>query len=245
MSISLGLLPLALAVNLTMRLVMGKDKFEAWINSLQIRFPTNFESETELVSTVKKAGYDAEKWGGCIKTHLGGKNDFFLWEIFEDKWVAVFTKYDPEEKISSFIKDLETKSGKKIFILGEEAKEQYISSKQIFPTDFRDGKILIQTLADQSLNFNYLNEKHITCYIGPVKLNFHQEGDAPFTLEVEGADDLNAIFRQFLLIDEDYKRYVQSFTYENLKEKISESNFQIESEEVLDDNSIVIRLVVS
>ncbi|WML33263.1 hypothetical protein [Clostridium sp. OS1-26] len=72
MSISLALIPLALVV----RGVMGKKRFEEMVESLQVKVKTNFKDEKELVSTVRKAGFDAVQWGDSIKTHINGEKNF-------------------------------------------------------------------------------------------------------------------------------------------------------------------------
>ena len=59
MSICLLAIPVALA----MRVVMGEKKFDAWIESNTVRFATNFQSDADLVRTVKQAGFDADPWG--------------------------------------------------------------------------------------------------------------------------------------------------------------------------------------
>ncbi len=247
MSIAIVLLPVALAMApalLAARLVMGKDKFAAWLESLQVKIPTYFENETDLISTVKKAGYDAEKWGGSIKTHIKGDQNFFFWNLIDGKWVAVFSKSDSKDMIIAFIKDLETKSGRKLFVVNEETKKIAVIPTRTFPTNFRDGELLKKTLADHGLNPKQQNTGNIVCNVGPVTLHFRQEDGSPFSVEIKGAQDMAAIFTQLFSVDEDYKRYVQSSTYEKLKKRAVEKNLTIESEEVLEDNSIVLTLLV-
>ena len=84
MSVSLALLPVALAL----RVVMGKENFEAWVASQQERAETDITSEFELARLLKQAGYDAVKFGALVKTHLDGERAFFFWEFIDGKWVA-------------------------------------------------------------------------------------------------------------------------------------------------------------
>jgi hypothetical protein len=244
MSVSLALLPVALAVGLTMRLVMGKDKFEAWIESLELKMPTNFEGEADLIRTVKKSGYDAEKWGGSVKTHYNGKQSFLFWELRDGKWVAVFSKYDSKDLILAFIEDLENKSGRQIFVVNKETNALAVLPTATFPTDFRDSEILMQTLADHGLK-PVQQDNSIRTQIGSARLLFRQEAGSGFNVEIVDAPDMQGIFNQLLLMDEDYKRYVQTFTYEKVKKHAVDKGLSIESEEVLDDNSILLTLLVN
>lgn len=63
MSISLVLVPVALA----MRVVMGKDRFNKWVEASLVRIPTNIDDSEALVLAVRKAGFDIEPWGGFIR----------------------------------------------------------------------------------------------------------------------------------------------------------------------------------
>lgn len=238
MSIQLALVPIALAL----RVVMGKDNFNTWVNSLQIKIPTNFENELDLVRTVKKAGYDAEKWGGSIKTHIQGEQQFFFWELIDDKWTAVFAKADSKDMITKFIKDLEDKSNRNIFSVNQETKKIEVVPTRTFPTNFRDGELLVKTLLDYGINPVRQSSGEITCAFGSSKLRFYPVADAPFNVEIMNAPDMKPIFHSLSALDEDYKRQIQRTTIRNLKQKIQEKEFAIDTEEVLEDNSVVITL---
>jgi hypothetical protein len=105
MSVSIALLPVALA----MRIVMGKEKFENWAKAQQVRVPTSFKTELELARAVKKAGYDAVKFGSSVKTHIDGENTFFFWELEDGKWIAVFSKHHEQPILNKLMSDVELK----------------------------------------------------------------------------------------------------------------------------------------
>lgn len=244
MSVNLALLPVALAVGLAMRLVMGKDKYEAWLESLQIKIPTNFQNEGDLIQTIKKAGYDAEKWGGSIKTHFKGRKGFCFWELLGEKWIAVFAKSDAKDLVMDFIKDLEANSRRQIFLINEETNKVAVMPSRTFPTDFRDSDILLRALAEHGLNPKQAGSD-IHVKIGSTDLLFRQEPGFAFNVEIRNPTDMHGIFSQLLLLDEDYKRYVQAITYEKVKQRAKEKGLLIESEEVLADNSIMLTLLVT
>jgi len=238
-SVSLALIPAALA----MRVVMGKENFENWVQSMQVRMPTNFEHEVDLVVTVRKAGYDAEKWAGLVKTHLRGKRDFF-WELVDGTWTAVFAKTDSQESVSRFVQDLEEKTGRKIFATEEDIGRTPVAQNQTFPTNFRDEQLLVSTLRDYDLQPNVQADGQVTCLVERSVLRFHPAEEGPFSVEVENAPNLQQVFQLLSTLDEDYKRGVQAVTYEKLMGRVEEKNLVVESEEVLEDNSIVVTLNV-
>lgn len=240
MSVSLALIPLAL----TLRVVMGKDKFDDWADSMQVKVPTNIENESDLVRTLQKAGYDAEKMGGNIKTHIDGEKQFFFWELIEGKWHAIFAKSDSQTVLKQFMNDFEVKSRISIFTDGLPDGFDLIEEEpgQVFPTNFRDGVILTRTLKEFGVNPVQRDNGDITCTVQGTQLTFHQNGDAPFTLEIKNPPNLHEIFMYISDVDDEYKRCVQALVYEKLKARAAEKNLSIETEEVLEDNSIVITL---
>lgn len=240
MSVSLALIPLAL----TLRVVIGKDKFNDWAESMQVKVPTNIENESDLIRTLQKAGYDAEKKGGTIKTHIDGEKQFFFWEQIDGKWHAIFAKSDFQEVLQQFMNDLEKKSGRTIFTAGlPEAWDQIVEEPvQTFPTNFRDGAILTRTLKEFGVNPIQGANGDITCTIQGAQLVFLQNEDAPFSVEMKNPPNLHEIYMYISDVDDEYKRYVQTLVYEKLKNRAAEKNLSIETEEVLEDNSIVITL---
>jgi hypothetical protein len=240
LSVSLALIPVAL----TLRVVMGKEGFENWVRSMQVRMPTTFEHEVDLVVSVRKAGYDAEKWGGLIKTHVRGEQEFLFWELVDGTWTAIFAKSDSQETISRFVRDLEDKTGRKIFATEQGPNSVATPQRQTFPTNFRDGELLASTLRDHGLQPTAGPGGEVTCRVEQSTLRFRPAEEGPFSVEVDNAPNLQPVFGFLSTLDEDYKRGVQAAAYEGLMSRVEEKNLTVESEEVLEDNSIVITLNV-
>jgi hypothetical protein len=240
MSVSLALIPIAL----TLRAVLGKDQFHNWVDSIQVKVATSFENEQDLIQTVQKAGYDAQKFGGSIKTHLTGEEQFFFWEFVDDKWHAIFEKGNSQNVIQQFMQDLERHSQRKIFT-GEYPPAGSQLEKEpahVFPTNFRDGNLLTRTLKEFGVNPIQGNNGDISCTVQGTHLTFRQNGDSPFSVEIKNAPSLQDIYMYISDVDDEYKRCVQAIVYEKLKQRAAEKNLSVESEEVLEDNSIVITL---
>jgi len=237
MSVSIALLPVALAI----RVVMGKDNFESWVESQQVRVPTNFESELDLAITVKKAGYDAIKYGSSIKTHLQGEQTFFFWEKVGNQWQAVFSKYHEQAILDQFVSDIELIAGKKVFSVTDSFTENHVQ----YPTNFRDGTMLMEALLEFGAKPVRRKNGQIICTIENSTLLFTQTDEQPYQVEITNSPMLEDVYQYLSHIDEDYKRCVQTSVYEKLKSRAEEKNMIIEQEEILEDNSIVITLNVS
>lgn len=245
MSVSLALIPVAL----TLRIVMGKKNFENFANSMKVKEPTNFQNELEIVRTVRKAGYDAEKWLGVIKTHIAGEKQFMTWEHEAGKWTAIFSKLDSTEMVKSFMQSINDAAGRHVFdstavgISARFVKQLASAPPPSYPTNFRDGELLFRTLKEFGVN-PLRQGGAIICKVEQSVLTFRQFDDHPFFVEIQNAPDLKKIYEYLSDVDEDYKRCVQDLVYQKLMQRAAEKQMTVESEQVLEDNSIVITLNV-
>lgn len=239
MSVSMVLAPVGLA----MRIIMGKDNFNNWVNSMLVMVPTNFTDELEIISTVRSAGFDTFMWGNGVKTHLNGEKQFFFWNRVDGQWRAVFTKYDSQETINSFINQVENSAGRPIFTFREEGQSlmpDKITSS--FPTNFNDREILMQTLKEYEADPLLKPNGEIVCKLDSIELTFKPATGGPYSVEITTTKDISQAHLHLVAIDDDYKHNIQSATYVKLKQRISQHNLVIESEEVMEDNSIVLTI---
>ncbi|AWI04597.1 hypothetical protein [Clostridium drakei] len=237
MSISLALIPLALAV----RGIMGKERFEEMAEASQVKVKTNFKDEEELVSVLRKAGFDAVKWGDIIKTDINDEKEFFFWEFIDGKWTASFGKYNSKESVAELIKKIEKTAGRKILVTNSNVNTDSLELKS-YPTSFKDENLLMKTLYDYGVNYSKQNYGIINCSLGSHSFKLIPNKDSFYMIQIENKDDLKDIFMNLNNLDEDYRRNVQNNTYENLKSKVEEKGYKIESEEIMEDNSIVITI---
>ncbi len=239
MSVSIALLPVALA----MRIIMGKENFDNWVSAQQVKVPSAFGNESELIQTLKKAGYDAIKYGSLIKTHLSGEKSFFFWELIDGKWIAIFSKSDDKNALDKFKYNVEMVAGRQIFGDITTVTTQQLSQK--YPTNFRDGNILIEALVEFGSHPSRQSNGSIICKIERSELTFTQVADSPFVVEVKNTPNLEEVYQYMSNIDDDYKRCVQTAVYEKVKQRASERNMVVVSEDVLVDKSIIITLQLS
>jgi hypothetical protein len=235
MSVSLALLPVALAL----RVVMGKEGFEAWVASQQERMETDISSEYELARILKLAGYDAVKYGALVKTHLDGERSFFFWELIDGKWVAVFSKGSDLELRETLISALEAAAGRHVFSKGEAGN---VNQSEIYPTNFVDGNLLAQALMELGGDPVHGTDGTISCRINSAKLVFMKQGDGPYIVSIKGAVKVEQAFQYLSDLDDDYRRAVQTSVYQRVKSEAESRDLFIESEEVLPDKSILLTL---
>jgi hypothetical protein len=242
MSVSLVMLPVALA----MRVVMGKENFEQWLRSNEERFTTEFTSQADLLRTVRGAGYDANDWGGLFKTHIDGEDEFMWWQLEDGKWVAIFYKDQVPAVSQRFMQDLEAKAQRRIFVRADAAALAAAQpATSIYPTNFRDGTLLMETLQRFGVPAQARADGTITAEMGRSPVIFRPGGEAgPYSVEIGNAPDLRGTFEQLSRVDEAYKQGVQGAALSTLRERIRGKNLTIEREEVLADRSVVLTLAI-
>ncbi|GAB1354402.1 hypothetical protein MASR1M12_31400 [Erysipelotrichia bacterium] len=240
MSVSLLMIPVALAL----RAIMGKDNFESWVDSLQVRIPTSFKDKAELIATVKKAGFDAENWGGSIKTHFNKDGAFFFWEFRNGSWEAVFAKADFQIAVTPFLAAVESQAGRVIFLRNEKTQKVALVCQKTYPTNFREPSVLKQVLTNLGSKPHDLEDGCIKCSFGQTRLVFQPVPGSSFAVQVENFPEKET-YASLALMDEEYRRCIQTATYERLLERIEDKNLVVESEEVMEDNSVVITLLIN
>lgn len=238
MSVSLVLLPIGLA----MYAIMGKKNFDAWVDSMQTKVPTTLTDVAELSLCVRKAGYDAEPWGGMLKTHVKGESTFFFWQKINERWTAVFDKSFPQNDIKTLIRSVEAAAGRRVFEWAEDSKRVNLLKVQMYPTNFRDREKLLRVLQDYALNPQQTENGEIVCPLGTGKLVFRQEGTQPFSVQVAQLPNLAEVFQHLGQINERYCQVIQADTCSKLKARLGETGMTLENEEVLPDKTIVLTI---
>jgi hypothetical protein len=244
MSISILFLPVAIALSpvmLVARLVMGKEGFENFIKSGQYRVRTDFSSEAELSRAMKKSGHDLVHFGGMLKTHLEGESDFFFWEQVEGHWEAVFSRHDDAKRLRRFMERVEQAAGRLVF---NRDTVPEADAPMLFTTGFKDTELLQKALRDFGANPRKTEAGDILCHAGKSELRFTQQTGQPFSVEIRDMPNAEEAQQQLAGIDEDYRRCVQTAVYEKVKARAESQGLMLESEEVLEDRTILMSLRV-
>ena len=115
-----------------------------------------------------------------------------------------------------------------------------------FVTVFKDIDLLAKTLEEHGCqDVKIESENSLSCFFDNYVASFKRENeDEPFmltiacnhTFDLEGkVEDLTS----------EYTMNAQESTYFTIKEKINEKNYKIESEEVFDDNTIILTIDIN
>lgn len=242
MSVCLALIPVALV----MRVAMGKEKFDNFIEANTAIINTNLKDENELKACINKAGYDTINFFGDIKTHIGkGKYTFILWKKNNEGKIYI-------DMSKSYLETIEFKTLKNRLeqIYGENIFTEYelseVKSGKIehFKTQFNNKEILVNTLDSYGLCLKE-NGDNILTNVEGYTLNFEKTKEG-YDLSIKSEDQkVEDLYPRLKELDNEYKKNVQGKTYEELISKIKETDMEIEEEEFLEDNSVLLTLSIN
>ena len=107
-----------------------------------------------------------------------------------------------------------------------------------YKTAFKDEDLLMKTLSEHGVENIETNKDKIYCKLDALKFEFEKndEGVYVMTINHNEEEELGVVKD----LGEEYQLNVQEQSYNNLKKKLEAQNLEIDSEEVLDDNSIMI-----
>lgn len=112
----------------------------------------------------------------------------------------------------------------------------------VIKTKFSDKDLLVKTLAEHGMQTKALNNNLIRAVCPDCALIFERESEEEgFVLKLSSEEELNRLKAELQELNEEYGLNVQAYTYAKIKENLTE-NMSIESEEVLDDDSILLTI---
>ena len=118
------------------------------------------------------------------------------------------------------------------------------TGKVSLPTRFNDTDLLLKTLHEHGLPAMMQADGSIATQLGQGSITYARaSADGPFIMEVSEVGDIQCLIDELDCIENEYNGNVQTYTYERIMSHMP-PDMTVESEEVMDDNSIVITLNV-
>ena len=109
-------------------------------------------------------------------------------------------------------------------------------------TKFTDINLLHKTLTEHGMMVTAVDSNTIKASCPESSLVFERPSSGqPFILKLISNEEINALQNELEELNEEYGLNVQTYTYEHVKENLEEG-MTIESEEVLEDNSILLTI---
>jgi len=124
------------------------------------------------------------------------------------------------------------------------AASQNTGEPCVIETRFVDKDLLCKTLQEHGLDIVVVNENTIRSQCKDSSIVFSRNvSSEPFSLTISSAAEIEALRNELKEINEEYGMNVQSYTYNHVKNSLDEG-MSVSSEEVLEDNSILLTITL-
>lgn len=122
--------------------------------------------------------------------------------------------------------------------MNKQYKKQYDTICSQYKTAFKDENLLIKTLSEHGINNIEKDNDKIYCSLDALQFEFDKNSEGIYIINITHKE--NETLEIVNELGEEYQVNVQEQSYMNLKKNLENQNLKIDSEEVLEDNSIMI-----
>lgn len=135
-------------------------------------------------------------------------------------------------------------SEQKISLLDINSGKKQLTSRTL-KTNYTDKDVLIKTLREYGAGNIESDDYNVSCDMFGVKLFYSKNfSQGSYNLEISRISDEKQCTQMLDDLDDEYNLNIQDITYRKIIERIKSQNLSLESEEVGDDNSILLTINV-
>lgn len=131
-----------------------------------------------------------------------------------------------------------------LIAVADAISEHSLDTEKGIDTVFTDRELLQKTLEGFDCCLKKISESEYLMKTDSGNIRFVQKEPAqPFRIFFDDIKDVDGLLENMRSFEQDYGRNVQAYTYGHIKENLTDS-MRIESQEVLDDDSLVLTICV-
>lgn len=135
-------------------------------------------------------------------------------------------------------------SAETVLAIKEKCENISENTTEEIQTRFADSVLLQETLTEHGIEIIVHNDNFIEAEFQMGKIIYHREfEDENYKMRIADVSDVDGLVCNLELLESEYDSNVQSYTYNRVVSSIPD-NMVIESEEVLEDDSILITITV-
>lgn len=205
-----------------------------------LRIQTNIKPE-ELKDLLRQANYLF--YESNRQTPLKNTNATLNWVIKDGRLIAEFSG----ENNSAITKEAEILFRKLNIAAGRDLRSinSLATTVYTYNTNYTDKGVLLNTLIEHGAEELVENDGEISCKLfGMEMIYYKKESSNAYTLDITQVSDVSECEGVITDLNEQYGLNIQEMTYNKIKERLEQENMRLESETVMDDNSIVLTIEV-
>lgn len=205
-----------------------------------LKIQTNIKPE-ELKDLLRKANY--MYYSGNSQTPLKNSNATLNWVLKNGYYVAEFSGQNNaaiNKEAEIIFRKLNIAAGRDLRKINDQTTTVYT-----YNTNYTDKGILLNTLTEHGAEELTETGDEITCKLfGMEMVYYKKDSTGAYTLDITQVSDSSECEDLINDLNEEYGLNIQEVTYNKIKERLNSENMRLESESVLDDNSIVLTIEV-
>ena len=205
-----------------------------------LRIKTNIKPE-ELKGLLKKANYLLYR--GDMQTPLKNSNATLNWVLKDGYYNAEFSGNNN----AAITKEAEIIFRKMNIAAGRDLRRINDVSTTVYTytTNYTDKGTLLNTLTEHGAEEIAENGDEISCKLYGMEMVYYKKsGSNGYTLDITQISNVSECESLINDLNDEYGLNIQEMTYNKIKERLDKENMRLESETVMDDNSIVLTIDV-
>lgn len=209
-------------------------------NLTNLKIQTNIRPE-ELRKLLKKANY--LYYAGNSQTPLKNSDATLNWVLKDGLYVAEFSGKNNaaiNKEAEIIFRKLNIAAQRDLRLINDQSTIVYT-----YNTNYTDKGMLLNTLVEHGAEELVETGDEVSCKLfGMEMVYYKKDGGGAYTLDITQVSDKGECEDVINDLNEEYGLNIQEMTYNKIKERLEQENMRLESETVLDDNSIVLTIDV-
>lgn len=205
-----------------------------------LRIQTNIKQE-ELKTFLKASNY--LYYEGNSQTPLKNSEATLNWILKDGFYVAEFSGSNNSAIIKEaeiLFRKMNIAAGRDLRLINEQSTIVYT-----YTTNYTDKEMLLNTLTEHGASEIFQDNGEISCKLFGMEMIYHRQNSSDaYTLDITQVSDKGECQDMINDLNEEYGLNIQEMTYNKIKERLDKENMRLESESVLEDNSIVLTIEV-
>ena len=205
-----------------------------------LKIQTNIKPE-ELRGYLKEANYLF--YEADCQTPLKNSNATLNWVLKNGYFTAEFSGSNN----AAFTKEAEIIFRKLNIAAGRDLRliNDMFTAVYTYTTNYTDKGMLLNTLIEHGAEEIQENGDEVSCKLfGMEMIYYKKDGSNGYTLDVTQVSDKAECEDMINDLNDEYGLNIQEMTYNKIKERLEQENMRLESETVMEDNSIVLTIDV-
>lgn len=203
-----------------------------------LKIQTNIKPD-ELRMFLKKANY--LYYALDSQTPLKNSDATLNWVLKNGYYVAEFSGSNNSaitKEAEIIFRKLNIAAGRDLRLINDLSTTVYT-----YKTNYTDKGVLLNTLTEHGAEEISETGDEVSCKLfGMEMVYYKKDGSNGYTLDITQVSDKSECENVINDLNEEYGLNIQEMTYNKIKERLDRENMRIESETVMDDNSIVLTI---